>query len=428
MLHDPWISQSDTLRLDENAVRPAQLTIYPPDNRRPFVVAFGERAIVLGSAKSATISVPDSTVSAAHCELRFDSGVLVVRDLNSTNGTWVGGVRIREAVLLAGATITIGRTRLHLEALNVELPSAAPLPGMIGCTGVMRTLYARCRRLSNYSAPVLIYGETGTGKELVARALHSEGSRSKGPFVVLNVSAIPRELVESELFGHERGAFTGAHATKIGAFEAATGGTLFLDEIGELPLEAQPKLLRALDGYEVRRVGATGSGRAADVRVVAATHRDIEAGISNGSFRADLFHRLSAYPLRTIPLRERSEDIPLLVDKLLGDLRREYGVVSISSAAIRKLQGHSWPGNIRELRNAVLRAADEASGQVIDDCTVERILFPQRCRPDTSRAKELLELHHGNISKAAREAGMPRSTFRRLAFGLDDESAAYSDA
>src|SRR5271156_3983666 len=169
----------------------------------------------------------------------------------------------------------------------------------------MRRLADQVRRLAQHALPVLIAGESGTGKELIARALHQEGPRREKPFVAINVTALPRELVESELFGHERGAFTGAHARRLGAFAEAEAGTLFLDEVGDLPLDAQPKLLRALDGYEVRRIGATGRGRVGDVRIVAATNRLLARRVEEGDFRRDLFHRLSVFTVTLPPLRER---------------------------------------------------------------------------------------------------------------------------
>src|SRR5271156_1772550 len=222
----------------------------------------------------------------------------------------------------------------------------------------MRRLADQVRRLAQHALPVLIAGESGTGKELIARALHAEGPRRAKPFVAINVTALPRELVESELFGHERGAFTGAHVRRQGAFAEAQGGSLFLDEIGDLPLEAQPKILRALDGYEVRRVGGAGSGRRPDVRVVAATHARLEQRVNRGEFRRDLYHRLECFVVHVPPLRERRGDIGVIARELLRQLASDVGTRQLTASAIARLAVHNWPGNVRELRNVLCRAAD----------------------------------------------------------------------
>src|SRR6185437_5333347 len=214
--------------------------------------------LVAGSSGAADVVVRDATVSGRHCALRVADGAVAVEDLGSRNGTYVGGARVREARGHAGTVITIGRSTLVVAAIEEgasgEVPGP-PLAGIAGASLAMRRLADQVRRLAQHTLPVLVSGESGTGKELLARALHSEGPRRARPFVAINVTAVPRELVESELFGHERGSFTGAHVRREGAFADAEGGTLFLDEIGDLPLDAQPKILRALDGYEVRRVG-----------------------------------------------------------------------------------------------------------------------------------------------------------------------------
>jgi hypothetical protein len=227
---------------------------------------------VLGTSRRADVPLKDPTVSGFHCAFEPAGARMRITDLGSKNGTFAGNARIQDALAGLGTIITIGRTTLALsdgtrddDADEEDLP--APLPTLAGSSLQMRRLAERVRRFARYTGPVLVAGETGTGKELVARALHDEGPRKNSPFVVINVAALPRELIESELFGHERGSFTGANSDRAGAFAEADGGTLFLDEIGELPLDAQPKLLRALDGYEVRRVGSRGSGKRADVRV-----------------------------------------------------------------------------------------------------------------------------------------------------------------
>jgi DNA-binding NtrC family response regulator len=237
--------------------------------------------------------------------------------------------------------------------------------------------------------------------------------------VAINVTALPRELVESELFGHERGAFTGAHARRLGAFAEAHGGTLFLDEVGDLPLDAQPKLLRALDGYEVRRVGSSGSGSRSDVRVVAATHVPLEQRVTEGAFRRDLFHRLECFVVHVPPLRERRGDIAAISRELLSQLAPQVGKRTLASSAIARLAAHEWPGNVRELRNVLCRAADATSrGAAIDGTRIESALRasgPLRggtLSPDAARA--LIRECEGNLSAAARAAGLPRTSFRKL--------------
>ena len=294
-----------------------------------------------------------------------------------------------------------------------------PLAGVAGASIVMRRLGDKVRRLARHGLPVLVVGESGTGKELIARALHREGPRTSRPFVAINVTALPRELVESELFGHERGAFTGAHARREGAFAEADGGTLFLDEIGDLPLEAQPKLLRALDGYEVRRVGGAGAGQRADVRVVAATHARLEQRVTRGDFRRDLFHRLECLVVSVPVLRDRRGDIGALARELLSQLTSDVGPRVLTPAAIARLTAHDWPGNVRELRNVLCRAADATgAGSRIDAADVDAAL--RRDPPGLAkcltreRARELFRQSAGNLSAAARAAGMPRTSFRKL--------------
>ncbi|WP_394828382.1 sigma 54-interacting transcriptional regulator [Pendulispora albinea] len=400
----------------------------------------GER-LVVGSAPSADIVVRDATVSSRHCSLFMDDNGLWITDLASKNGTYIGGARIKEAWCNLGASISIGRSLLLLgegAAAKDDKPirghgggdDLRPLPGVVGSSMAMRRTAAFVRRLANYVHPVLIAGETGTGKELIARALHTEGPRNDRPFVVLNVAAIPRELVESELFGHERGAFTGATTRRPGAFADAEGGTLFLDEIGELPLEAQPKLLRALDGYEIRRVGAVGSGVRSNVRVVAASHVALEARVEEGLFRRDLFHRLEAFVVRVPPLRERKSDVAAIAQSILASSCAEIGPRTLAPGGLGRLESHDWPGNVRELRNVLIRAADLTSHQgVIDAVHIERAMRPQStARPPLTltpqSARALFAQHGNNLSAAARAAGYARTSFRKLLGREDDKGKA----
>jgi DNA-binding NtrC family response regulator len=389
-------------------------------------VRVGAGELVLGTSPSADVVLHDESVSRRHCAVSVAEGGVVIRDLGSRNGTFVGGARVREAWARVGTVVTLGRSTMAVSAVDedeLEDVVAAPLPGLAGASYPMRRIAAQVRRLARHNGPVLVAGESGTGKELVARALHDEGPRSGGPFVALNVAALPRELVESEMFGHERGAFTGAVTRRDGAFRDAEKGSLFLDEIGELPIHAQPKLLRALDGYDVRRVGASGSGKPPDVRVIAATHVNLEERVEGGSFRRDLFHRLEVFVVDVPPLRARKADIAAIARRLLAQMESELGTRSLTSAAIARLLVHDWPGNVRELRNVLYRASDLAEGsRVLDDAHIERgfrrsSVPPPRATLSTSQAHVLLAEHDNNLSAAARAAGYPRTTFRKLLDG-----------
>ena len=387
-------------------------------------IPIGDTPLVFGSSRLADVRVRDRTVSGRHCEVAMVGAGIAVHDLGSRNGTYVGGARVKDALGTEGTTIAIGQTTLVCVAMDDEDEDdlADPLPGVAGSSRPMRRIAAQVRRLARLTSPVLVTGETGVGKELVARALHTEGPRSGEPFVAINVAALPRELVESELFGHERGAFTGAVTRRVGAFTEAEGGTLFLDEIGELPIDAQPKLLRALDGYEVRRVGAPGSGKRANARVVVATHVALQDNVARGAFRRDLFHRLEVFVVEVPALRERPGDVLPIARLLLGQMESELGRRELTSAAIAQLASHDWPGNVRELRNVLCRAADQArGGHWIDASAVDRALHKTRravVELTQETAKDCLTLYGGNISAAARAAGVARTTFRKALGGI----------
>jgi len=381
-----------------------------------------DRPFLVGTSASADLVVCDATVSARHCSLTPGGGFVAIADLGSKNGTYVGGARLREAWGQQGTLVVLGRSTLTLSSVDAteegEDPPGAPLAGVAGGSLAMRRLADQVRRLARHALPVLIAGESGTGKELVARSLHSLGPRRARPFVAINVTALPRELVETELFGHERGAFTGAHVRREGAFSEAQGGSLFLDEIGDLPLEAQPKLLRALDGYEVRRVGSAGSGQRADVRVIAATHVHLEQRVAGGHFRRDLFHRLECFVLTVPALRDRRGDIAVIARELLSQLAPDVGSRVLTSSGLARLAAHTWPGNVRELRNVLCRAGDSARTTRIEAAEVDRAI--RRDSPAVAkcltpgRAREILRENTGNLSAAARAAGMPRTSFRKL--------------
>src|SRR5215510_12203775 len=300
--------------------------------------------IRIGARRGNDVQLTDSKVSGLHCEIRLDDRGYRLRDLDSTNGTYVSQLRINVVYIQPGAQIALGGTRLRFE----------PLGSMIGRSVKMRELFARLEKLARTDTTVLITGETGAGKELVAEALHDHSPREKGPFVVLDCGSIPPNLIESELFGHERGAFTGAAASYAGAFERAHGGTVFLDEIGELPLGMQPKLLRVLERKEVRRVGAA-KAIEVDIRVVAATNRDLGVEVNRGRFREDLYYRLAVARVHVPPLRERKDDLPLLIEHILATTPNGE-TASIAQETIDLMMKHDWPGNVRELRNVIERA------------------------------------------------------------------------
>ncbi|MFL5350091.1 MAG: sigma 54-interacting transcriptional regulator [Hyalangium sp.] len=318
----------------------------------------------VGKGPDNAVVIADRFISTRHlevtrCELGFH-----VRDLNSTNGTFLDGVRVLAVELPLNHTLRVGETELHFEPVPAS-PGEQSLHGIVGADPAMRKLLERVRRAADSEAVVMVLGESGTGKELVARALHEYSPRAAQPFVPVNCAALSPALIESELFGHEKGAFTGADSKHKGAFEEADGGTLFLDEVGELPLELQAKLLRVLETGELKPVGASRPFHVR-VRVVAATHRDLRAHARQGRFREDLYYRLSMMPLVLPPLRSRRGDIRLLAEHFVQALGPEEQPVKFTAAALAQLQKHSWPGNIRELRNVVCRALLMRQGPKID--------------------------------------------------------------
>jgi DNA-binding NtrC family response regulator len=311
----------------------------------------------------------DRRVSATHLEFqRRAQGHLLARDLDSTNGTWLGGNRIREIELAPGALLHLGGSAIRIEVDDRAEPEAGSdtvrFGGLVGDSAEMRELFATLERVAPTHLTVLAQGETGTGKEELARAIHAQSPRRDGPFVVLDAANIPAALAESVLFGHERGAFPGADARQVGAFERAHGGTLFLDEIGELPLDLQPKLLRVLERRSLSRLGSA-EEVPVDFRLIAATNTDLRAAIGAHRFREDLYYRLAEAHVVLPPLRARPADIPLLVRHFLGQLSTPERQLSIAPEALESLADRRWPGNVRELRNVVARAAALCQGGVI---------------------------------------------------------------
>ena len=295
-----------------------------------------------------------------------------------------------------------------------ERPLARPEARYVAASPQMIELMSKVERVAGLPWPVLITGETGAGKEGVARALHSCSPRARHPFVVVDAGALPESLVTSELFGHERGAFTGAVSTHHGVFEAAHGGTLFLDEVGELSLATQAKLLRVVETADVRRVGSS-SSRRVDVRVVCATNRNLREVVSAGTFRADLYHRLACVVLEVPPLRERREDLVELVEHFVELISAELGRVSLTEGARIRLAAHPFPGNVRELRNLLFAAAVNSASRFIDVAEVEAAIAAVSSEPVTSAPTSLtqaMQVAKGNITTAAKALGIPRTTLR----------------
>jgi DNA-binding NtrC family response regulator len=328
---------------------------------------------------------------------------------------------VERAYLGAGAAFVVGRVVLscrpsHQVAADLE-DDRSSLPDFVGQSLAARRVVREALRVAPVKGSVLLRGETGSGKDILARAIHASGPRRSRPFVPLNVGTLPRELADSELFGHERGAFTGAHATRAGAFAEAHGGTLFLDEIAELPPDLQVKLLRVLEDGEVRPLGSR-SVRRVDVRVISATWAPLHRRVAEGTFRQDLYQRLAVFVIDVPPLRERRSDIPLLATAFLSDLEREVGPRELSASALARLASYGWPGNVRELRNVLYRAALVTGDRVIRGQDIADSLdvtgSPRRMSLSPDQARAVVMGHGGNVSAAARQLGVARSTFRGL--------------
>jgi transcriptional regulator with GAF, ATPase, and Fis domain len=396
-----------------------------------------KRSMLIGTHPSSDVALSDPHVSRLHARIDIDDADYVISDLGSTNGTRIGGVRVRQALLEDGNTVELGATTLAFRVLEepfrIELSGGDSFEGLIGRSLGMRELFALLARVAPSDASVLIHGETGTGKELVAHAIHARSLRGQKPFVVFDCGAVPPTLIESEIFGHERGAFTGAVAARAGVFERADGGTLFLDELGELTLELQPKLLRVLETGEVTRVGGERPMKV-DVRVLAATHRDLAHMVHEGGFRADLYYRLAVIRMGIPPLRERRDDIPLLaaafVKEVLGDFARSKIPSPTLEAVFESLRHHDWPGNVRELRNVVERAAILADPKLVGGAALDAVTELTRsveksiskrvtlraARGEHERAylSDLLRAVEGDLDEASRIAQVHRKSLERL--------------
>jgi DNA-binding NtrC family response regulator len=399
----------------------------------PTSVAASAETLAIGTAEGNDLRLSDPSVSRYHCELSLGGRGVEVRDLDSTNGTYVAGTRIYRALLTPGTELSLGDTRLRvLDGGESELPLHAEpvLAGLVGGSHAMRRLMAKIERAAQTDVGVLVTGESGTGKELVARALHELGPRRGGPLVTVDCGALAPTLVASELFGHERGAFTGAQSRRIGAFEQANGGTLFLDEVGELPAQLQATLLGVLERRRFRRLGGADEV-SVDVRVVSATHRDLRADVNAERFRLDLYYRLAVVTLPVPPLRDRIDDVPALARRFAREAGADDRIDQLlSDRTLDLLTAHRWPGNVRELRNWVeaavaLDEVPDLDGTIAERGGVDPIdavldLAYKDARGRLVHAFEerylarLLERAGGNVSEAARLARMDRSHLNDL--------------
>ncbi|MEM6955426.1 MAG: sigma 54-interacting transcriptional regulator [Myxococcota bacterium] len=437
-------------------LRKAKLAIVDGPDRGKELVMDRER-VTVGRSVICDLVLADKAVSGTHCEFVADEKGFLLRDLGSTNGTKIGELKIREVWIRQGTVVTVGQTKIRFESLaeevEIDLSDDSRFHDLIGKSVRMREIFAVLQRVASTDLTALVRGETGTGKELVARALHHASARAEQPLVVQDCSAIPSNLIESTLFGHERGAFTGAQDRHRGSFEQADGGTIFLDEIGELEMSLQPKLLRVLENREIKRVGGD-KVIPVNVRVVAATNRDLRKMVNEGTFREDLYYRLSVVQVELPALRERTEDIPLLAEAFLRDFARrsfpgEDREYTMSKDAVARLRSYPWPGNVRELKNTIERGASLADsselgvrdvmplwqktppmalpGGTAEQFVEDDVPFKDAKQKvlDTFEAaylKSLLEKHAGNITRSAQAAGLTRYHLRELAkrYGIRD--------
>ena len=420
-----------------------------PDRDATYVVD-GRVAVLVGQSPACQLRLTDKTVSRRHASFDVDGDRLRVRDLGSLNGTFVGAAQIVDAFARAGDVVRLGAPTLVVEPAAPEAsepaePTTTTTFGeLVGASREIRRLFPLFARLAAASIPVLIEGETGTGKEVLARALHDASPRARGPLVVFDCTAVASTLIESELFGHEKGAFTGAQGTRRGVFEQAHGGTLFIDELGDLPVDLQAKLLRAIERSEVRRVGGERVIKC-DVRIVAATRRNLEDMVVAGRFRDDLFHRLAVGRVALPPLRERRGEVPVLVAHFCERL----GVPpsTIPPHVLAEWETRPWPGNVREVKNAVSREvalgelarlapeprADAplaepsspppptapASTSLVDSVLAEMLPFPEARQKliDAFRDRyvaHMLAAHQGNVQRAAEASGIALRYFQLL--------------
>jgi len=417
----------------------AFLAIAGPDRGDSASIREGQE-VYFGSAPDCQMRLSDKTVSRRHLKAILKDNKAILIDQGSTNGTFIHGSRFKEITIGHGAEFKLGRTVIkYLPEEEIVEPEPSPdqnFGQLIGGDTKLRQLFKLMSDIAPTQATCLIEGETGTGKELIAEELHNHSDRKNGPFVVFDCGSVPRELIESALFGHMKGSFTGAVSDRKGAFAEAHGGTIFLDEIGEMAIDLQPSLLRVLDKRAIRRVGSN-TYENIDVRVVAATNRDLRAEVQEKNFREDLYYRLAVIRLSVPPLRERGNDVPVLVDHFMQRFAPGPGgngsALRITPEDMQTLQRHGWPGNVRELRNAIERACLLANGEFInlDDALqysgdagpamgVRTDLPFKEAKGqlvemfEREYIEDLMTRHSMNLSAAAREAQIDRKHLREL--------------
>jgi transcriptional regulator with GAF, ATPase, and Fis domain len=388
----------------------------------------------IGTAADSDMVLSDDTVSRRHAELEPTPLGMRIRDVESTNGLVIGGMRIRDAFIPGDFQVALGETWISAqwlgETVDKEQVATDRFGDVLGRSARMRELFADLERIAPTDVTLLIEGETGTGKDLIAESLHAASRRANGPFVVFDCGAVAPTVIESELFGHERGAFTGAHGTHIGVFEQADGGTLFLDEVGELPLDLQPKLLRVIEKLEIRRVGARQT-ISVDVRIIAATNRNLRAAVQRREFRQDLYFRLAAAHLAVPPLRDRLDDLELLAEHFLAQQDPPRSLAEVPQHVWEMFHAHRWPGNVRELRNAVQRlavtpdrplhdpshgAAQPVASWARGDAVVPLRIARRQAGDDFERAylEHVLAKSGGNVTRAAALAEVSRQMMQKL--------------
>jgi DNA-binding NtrC family response regulator len=427
----PHVTRPVPLQSRSLRVQQLDLTVVTgPDKNKVF--SYETEPLLFGTGERCRALLTDDSVSARHCEIARRGEDIVVRDLGSTNGTWIDGVRVFEAVLLPKAKLRLGTTELAVTERGtqvVPLSASAQFGVLFGHSAAMRSLFARLEQVSRSESCLLIQGETGTGKTAAAEAVHQNSARADGPFVVFDCASTSPTLIESELFGHVKGAFTDARTERVGLAESANGGTLVFDEIADLPLELQSRLLRLIENRQLRRLGASES-ISLDVRIIACTHRRLDEEVAAQRFRQDLFYRLASLDLRIPSLRERLEDLPLLVDRFLAQRNDPRTFAALPEHDQALLLSHDWPGNVRELRNAVerLMAFSDVSflsaAQTGADVKIQqerRPLLPlsvareqAQNRFEQTYLQALLEASKGSISEGARLADVSRQFLQRI--------------
>ena len=404
-------------------------------------LAAANESVTVGTAQNNDLILSDSSVSRYHLRVEVSPNGFLLSDLDSTNGTTAGNLRLRQGVADAAVDLRLGETLLRFSPLaeqeEVPMLAADRFGEVLGQSPVMRELFRKLQSAASRDVTVLLEGATGTGKELIAEEVHRHSSRREAPFIIVDCGAIPTQLIESELFGHIKGAFTGATADRAGAFEEAHGGTIFLDEVGELDLAMQPRLLRALENRQVKRLGES-HHRSVDTRVIAATNSDLKRRVNKGTFRPDLFYRLAVVHLRIPPLCQRPEDMELLVRHMLPRIARQSGLErlpDIDAEMLRRMTEHSWPGNVRELRNLLERMVVLSHGSTPFDplselhrepagqhAVLDRLLeLPFREAKaqwlayfDRQYLTSLLDGCGFNVAEAARQSGINRVHLFRL--------------